>query len=100
MVLFYGHFTQGRTLVWELDFDGLVTGWDAAFGLGMPYFVALSHGVPLNGNLQGIDKHGCPFTQAIRPVVTLCLGICAVCIPLLLSGVAWLRGWFGVPLDS
>lgn len=72
----------------------------AALGVGLPAFDAMRHGVAWNGSVQAVDKYHHPFTYFLRPYVTFSLVTCAVCLPLLLSGVAYLRGWFGGDCDS
>ena len=67
--------------------------------LGLSYFIDLWHGVPLDGSVPCYSdlKHGGGRESlcAVRPPVTVSLIICAVCIPLLLSVIACLRGWLG-----
>ncbi len=67
----------------------------AALVYGLPYYVALWHGVPLSGSLQGIDKHRMAFSQPIWPWIRADLWVLLAPLPPLLSALAFQFGWLG-----
>ena len=67
----------------------------AVIAYSLPYYAALWHGASLADSLQGISKHGVPFSQPIGPWITTGVWvICASLVPLL-SALAFQFGWLG-----
>lgn len=61
--------------------------------VGLPYLIALAHGVPLDGNLHGRDRYGMSRVYPLRPMVTFSVITFIVITPPLLVAAALLRDW-------
>jgi hypothetical protein len=67
----------------------------AVFGYGLPYWVALCHGTPVDASLPGISKHGVAFSMPMRPWIMAGFWTLLVVLPPLFSAVAFQLGWLG-----
>ncbi len=66
-----------------------------AFVLWLPVHTALQNGVPISGYIHTVDKHGNPETDSIQSIVNIDIAILIICVPLLVSTLAYLLGWLG-----
>ncbi len=49
----------------------------------------------MSGYIHTVGKHGNQDTESIQSIVNLDVGILVVCVPLLVSTLAYLFGWLG-----
>ena len=66
-----------------------------AFVLWLPVQSALQHGVPITGEIHTVNKHGTPETDSIQSILNIIIPILVICLPLLLTTIAYLAGWLG-----
>lgn len=66
-----------------------------ALVLWLPVHAALQQGIPMSGYIHTVGKHGNQDTESIQSIVNLDVGILVVCVPLLVSTLAYLFGWLG-----
>lgn len=67
---------------------------------GFMAYDAMRQGVPWNGTVHYFDRHNQPDSYPVLPFLVLSIVLSIVFLPLLLSVIAYLRGWFGANCDG
>ena len=49
----------------------------------------------MTGEIHTVNKHGVAETDSIRSILDIVVPILVICLPLLLSTIAYLAGWLG-----